>query len=56
MLRTWGVESVEIEDDSFTNCSETVFEDLNDLKSLKIGKEVFRGNEEEYNACVMKSK
>ena len=53
VLDNCEVESVEIGDGCFVNCELTVFEDLNELQSLTIGKEVFRGSEKKKNFLYM---
>ena len=53
LLKNCGVKSVEIGDGCFVNCELTVFEDLNELQSLTIGKEVFRGSEKKKNFLYM---
>ena len=55
VLKNCEVENVEIGDGCFVNCDLTVFEDLNELQSLKIGKEVFRGSKNKKNALSMAS-
>ena len=55
VLKNCGVESVEVGDDCFVNCERTVFEDLNELQSLSIGREVFQGSERKKNELVMTS-
>ena len=52
VLNNCEVESVEIGDGCFVNCELTVFEDLNELQSLTIGKGCMNGNG---SVVVMKS-
>ena len=54
-LSSCGVESVEIGDGCFVNCERTAFVQLNELTSLKIGREVFQGMEGKKNELYMMS-
>ena len=55
LLLNCGVESVEIGDGCFVNCERTALVQLNDLESLKIGREVFQGMEGKKNELYMMS-
>ena len=55
LLLNCGVESVEIGDGCFVNCERTAFVQLNELTSLKIGREVFQGIEGKKNELYMMS-
>ena len=55
VLSSCGVESVEIGDGCFVNCERTAFVQLNELTSLKIGREVFQGMEGKKNELYMMS-
>ena len=55
MLDRCGVEEVEIGDGCFVNCEKTTIVDLMDLKTMRIGKEVFRGRKNAKNELKMMS-
>ena len=55
VLLNCGVESVEIGDGCFVNCEMTALVQLNELTSLKIGREVFQGMEGKKNELYMLS-
>ena len=54
-LSSCGVNSVEIGDGCFVSCERTAFVQLKELKSLKIGREVFQGMEGKKNELYMMS-
>ena len=56
LLLNCGVESIEIGDGCFVSCERTAFVQLNELTSLKIGREVFQGMEGKKNELYMLSK